>query len=75
MVFLIILIVWLRPIVVFGIYAWFNMESGESVNEFVSRKDLETDFMLIWFPLLNVCPLIKILLRWLFNYVLSLRKP
>ena len=75
MILLIILTLWLIPIILFGIYVWFNMESGESVNEFVSRKDLEVDFVLIWFPLLNVCPLIKILLRWLFNYVLSLSKP
>ena len=75
MVFLIILIAWLIPIIVFGIYAWFNMKSGESLEDFIFRKDLEVDFIFLWFPLFNLVVLIKIMFQWLWAYLLNLRKP
>jgi hypothetical protein len=75
MILLTILILWIVPILLFGICAWFNMEPGESVDEFISRKDLEVDFVFIWIPGANIIPLIRILFKWIFNYVLSIRKP
>lgn len=39
MAFLIILIAWLIPIIAFGIYAWFNMKSGEALKDFIRRED------------------------------------
>ena len=75
MVFLIILIAWLIPIIVFGIYAWFNMKSGESLEDFIFRKDLEVDFIFLWFPLFNLIVLIKIMFQGFWAYLLNLRKP
>lgn len=75
MVFLIFLIAWLIPIVLFGIYAWFNMKSGECLEDFIYRKNLELDFTFVWFPLFNLIVLIRITFQWLCAYLLNLRKP
>ena len=75
MVILIFLIAWLIPIVLFGTYAWYNMKSGESLEDFIFRKDLEVDFVFVWFPLFNLFVIIKIMFQWLCAYLLNLRKP
>ena len=75
MVFLTILILWLIPIIVFGIYAWFNMESGETLKDFVHREDREMDFLFVLIPLFNLFILVKLGLELGFNYLLNLKKP
>ena len=75
MVFLICLLVWLIPIIVFGVYAWFNMKSGESVKDFVRREDREVEFMLFLIPVINLVILVKLGLELGFNYLLNWKKP
>lgn len=75
MVFLIILIAWLIPIIVFGIYAWFNMKSGEALKDFVRRENREADFLFVLIPLFNLFILVKLGLELGFNYLLNLKKP
>ena len=75
MVVLICLFVWLIPIIVFGIYAWFNMKSGESVKDFIRREDREMDFLFVLIPLFNLFILIKLGLELGFNCLLNLKKP
>ena len=61
--------------VVFGIYAWFNMESGETLEDFVCRKDREVDFLLVLIPVFNLFILGKLGVELGFNYLLNLKKP
>ena len=75
MTFLIILIAWLIPIIVFGIYAWFNMKSGEALKDFVRRENREVDFLFVLIPLFNLFILVKLGLELSFNYLLNLKKP
>lgn len=75
MVFLIFLIAWLIPMVVFGIYAWFNMESGETLKDFVCRENREVDFLFVLIPVFNLLILVKLGLELGFNYLLNLKKP
>ena len=75
LIILIILIAWLIPIIVFGIYAWFNMKSGESVKDFIRREDREMDFLFVLIPLFNLFILGKLGLELGFNYLLNLKKP
>ena len=75
MVFLICLFLWLIPIIVFGVYAWFNMKSGESVKDFVRREDREVEFMLFLIPVINLVILPKLGLELGFNYLLNWKKP
>lgn len=75
MVFLIILIVWLIPIVVFGIYAWFNMESGDTLKDFILTENRELDFMFTLIPVFNLIILVKLGLELGFNCLLNLKKP
>ena len=75
MVFLIILISWLIPITVFGIYAWFNMKSGETLKDFIRREDRELDFVFALIPVFNLIVPIKLGLEVGFNYLLNLKKP
>lgn len=75
MVFLIILISWLIPIIVFGIYAWFNMKSGETLKDFIRREGREVDFMFTLIPVFNLIVLVKLGLELGFNYLLNLKKP
>lgn len=75
MVFLIILIAWLIPIIVFGTYAWFNMKSGEPLKDFIRRDDREVEFMLALIPVLNLVIPIKLGLELGFHYLLNLKKP
>lgn len=75
MVFLIILISWLIPIIVFGIYAWYNMKSGESLKDFIRRDEREMDFMFSLIPVFNLIVPIKLGLELGFNYLLNLKKP
>ena len=66
---------WLIPIIVFGVYAWFNMKSGESVKDFVRREDREVEFMLFLIPVINLVILVKLGLELGFNYLLNWKKP
>lgn len=66
---------WLIPIIVFGVYAWFNMKSGESVKDFVRREDREVEFMLFLIPVINLVILPKLGLELGFNYLLNWKKP
>ena len=75
MAFLIILIAWLIPIIVFGTYAWFNMKSGETLKDFIRREDREVDFMFILIPIFNLFILLRLGLGLGFNYLLNLKKP
>ena len=75
MAVLIFLIAWLIPMVVFGIYAWFNMESGETLKDFVRREDREVDFLFVLIPVFNVFILGKLGVELGFNYLLNLKKP
>jgi hypothetical protein len=75
MVFLIILIVWLIPIIVFGIYAWFNMESGDSLKDFIRRENREVDFVFALIPVFNLLIPVKLVLELGINYLLNLKKP
>ena len=75
MVFLICLFLWLIPIRVFGVYAWFNMKSGESVKDFVRREDREVEFMLFLIPVINLVIPVKLGLELGFNYLLNWKKP
>lgn len=75
MIFLIILLAWLTPIIVFGIYAWSNMESGDSLEDFLDEKDLELDFVFILIPVFNLFILLKLGLNLGLHYLLNLKKP
>lgn len=75
MVFLIILISWLIPIIVFGIYAWFNMKPGETLKDFIRREGREVDFMFTLIPVFNLIVLVKLGLELGFNYLLNWKKP
>jgi hypothetical protein len=75
MVFLIILIAWLIPIIVFGVYAWFNMKSGEALKDFIHRDDREVEFILVLIPVFNLAIPVKLGLELGFNYLLNWKKP
>lgn len=75
MAFLICLFLWLIPIIVFGIYAWFKMKSGESLKDFIRRDDREVEFMLSLIPVLNLVIPLKLGLELGFNYLLNWKKP
>ena len=66
---------WLIPIIVFGIYAWFKMKSGESLKDFIRRDDREVEFMLSLIPVLNLVIPLKLGLELGFNYLLNWKKP
>ena len=75
MVVLICLLLWLIPMILFGIYAWFNMEAGETLKDFVRREDREVDFLFVLIPVFNLLILVKLGLELGFNYLLNLKKP
>ena len=75
MVLLIILISWLIPIIAFGTYAWFNMESGDTLKDFIRTENRELDFVFILIPVLNLIIPVKLGLELCFNYLLNLKKP
>lgn len=75
MVVLICLLLWLIPILIFGIYAWYKMKSGESLQDFIHREDREVEFIFSIIPGFNLLIPVKLVLELGINYLLNLKKP
>ena len=75
MVVLICLIAYLLPITIAGYVIYRDMKPGETVEDYVYRKDLEDYFWALFIPGINVLYLLVLVGTWVVCYVSQLRKP
>ena len=75
MTVLVCILLYLIPLVVgcYGVYK--NMNPGETVGHYISRRDLEDVFWIMFIPGLNILGLVIGMVVLAMYHILQLRKP
>ena len=65
---------WIVPIIIIGYITYRNMESGESVEDFIWKNDLEDVWWVTFIPMVNIILLGYIIMSMICKYVKNLKK-
>lgn len=65
---------WIVPIIIIGYITYRNMESGESVEDFIWKNDLEDVWWVTFIPMVNIILLGYITVSMTWKYVKDLKK-
>lgn len=75
MVVLICILAYLIPIIIIGYLFYKDMKPGETVSDYIWRKDLEDCVWIMFVPGLNILGLVLLIGSIVVCYVAQLRKP
>ena len=65
---------WIIPMIMIGYITYLSMESGESVEDFVWKNDLEDIWWVTFIPMVNIILLGYIIMSMICKYVKNLKK-
>jgi hypothetical protein len=68
MIVLYLFLGWLIPTVIHIIWLYYDMEKGESIEEFVESKEKE-DIIIVFIPVLNILIMIAYFMLFIIDFV------